>query len=70
MRLLLATLDAIAAGSSYRDVAIHLFGEAAVATDWNGGSDYLKSRVRRLVAACRQIMEDGPLVLRSTIADV
>lgn len=69
MRLILATLDALAAGASYRDIAIRLYGKTAVASDWNEGSDYLKSRVRRLVGACRQVMEDGPLTLLNTPAE-
>ena len=48
--ILLRTLDALAIEPRYRAVAIALFGAERVAQDWNSSSDFLKSRVRRLVA--------------------
>lgn len=48
--MLLATLDGLAQGWSHRQIAIALFGEKTVSADWGGRSDFLKSRVRRLIA--------------------
>lgn len=53
--LLLATLDGIAAGASQRDMARSLFGQAIMMRDWDGPSDYLRARVRRLVRDARRL---------------
>lgn len=50
--------DALHAGASYRDMAIALFGRDRVAADW-GGSDHLKSRVRRRAAEARAMAAGG-----------
>jgi len=55
----LRVADALAAGASYREIAIALFGEARVRAEWNGPSDFLLSRVRRRVAEARA-MAEGP----------
>jgi hypothetical protein len=47
---LLRTLNVLAVEPNYRAVAVALFGPERVAQDWNSSSDFLKSRVRRLVA--------------------
>lgn len=47
--LTLRVQDALIAGASQRDIAGALFGEARTAAEWNGRSDSLCSRVRRLV---------------------
>ncbi|UUL82551.1 DNA -binding domain-containing protein [Sphingomonas qomolangmaensis] len=41
--------DAIAAGASYREMAVALYGEQLVGSEWKGRSDFLMSRVRRRV---------------------
>lgn len=51
--------DALAAGASQRDIAAELFGEEAMALDWNGRSDALRSRVRRLVREARKMAAGG-----------
>lgn len=51
--------DAIAAGASYREIAIALYGETVVGTEWKGRSDFLMSRVRRHVAAARTMVAGG-----------
>lgn len=47
---LLRTLNVLALEPNYHAVAVALFGPERVAQDWNSSSDFLKSRVRRLVA--------------------
>jgi hypothetical protein len=51
--------DALAAGVSQREIAAELFGAEAVAHDWNGRSDALRSRVRRLVREARTMATGG-----------
>jgi len=49
---LVATLqvaDALADGASHREIGTALFGADAMARHWNGRSDALRSRIRRLV---------------------
>ena len=55
MAMLLATIDGLARGWSQKEIAIALFGEKTVAADWGGRSDFLKSRVRRLIAWAREL---------------
>ena len=59
--LLLATLDELARGASQRQIALSLFGKASVDRDWIGRSDYLRLRVRRLVASARALAGGGYL---------
>ncbi|UAK25473.1 DNA -binding domain-containing protein [Sphingomonas nostoxanthinifaciens] len=59
----LSTIDALAAGASLRQVAIALFGQEEVRVHWNHPSDYMKSRVRRLVAEARRLSSGGHLDL-------
>jgi hypothetical protein len=51
--------DARAAGASYRDIAIALYGEPRTQADWVGGGRSLHSRVRRLVATARTMASGG-----------
>jgi hypothetical protein len=57
--LLLATLDAQACGCSLRQTAARVFGDEQVARHWRDPSDYLKMRVRRLVAQARALISGG-----------
>ena len=59
----LRALDAARAGASPRDIADALFGEDRVSTDWNGQSDYLRSRIRRAIAAGTSLANGGYLAL-------
>lgn len=45
--------DAHAAGASQREIAALLFGTRNAESEWRAASDYLRSRVRRLVANAR-----------------
>ncbi|MGF7148939.1 hypothetical protein FHS96_002581 [Sphingomonas zeicaulis] len=56
---LLRVHDARASGASHRDIAIALFGPRMVRDSWGEGSDFLKSRVRRLVHDARQMAAGG-----------
>jgi hypothetical protein len=51
--------DALGAGASYRQIAITLFGEARVRDEWNGASDSMRSRVRRLVGLANDLAAGG-----------
>ena len=55
----LQVADGLSAGASYRDVALALFGEARVRTDWRTRSDYLLSRVRRRAAEAAKMLAGG-----------
>lgn len=57
--LILRTLDALAIDCSHRAVARELFGQERVEADWERGSDYLRSSVRRLIASARHLAEGG-----------
>lgn len=48
--------DGLAAGAPQRDIAAVLFGQNQVATGWNGASDFLRSKLRRLVAQQRRMV--------------
>lgn len=63
MMMVLATIDGLARGWSQREIATALFGAEAVAADWAGRSDFLKSRVRRLIASARNLGGDAYLGL-------
>lgn len=51
--------DAHAAGVKHRNIAVVLFGQAAVAADWNGGSGYLRCRVQRLIRLGERLVHGG-----------
>jgi hypothetical protein len=53
----LVALDANMAGASYRDIAILLYGEAAVSSNWHSG--HLKDRVRYAVREGKRLMNGG-----------
>lgn len=55
----LKALDASWSGAHARDIATALFGERVVARDWTSASDYLRSRVRRAVAAGECLSNGG-----------
>jgi hypothetical protein len=55
----LIALDESLAGKSYRQIAITIFGEKRVAEEWYGASQFLKDRVRRLVARGTELMKGG-----------
>jgi hypothetical protein len=46
----LIALDESPAGRTYREITITIYGEKRAAEDWQGSSQYLKDRMRRLVA--------------------
>lgn len=56
---MLMLLDARSAGASLRDVAEMLFGRSMVSARWDGASDFLKSRVRRLARDARHMSAGG-----------
>jgi hypothetical protein len=51
--------DALAEGASQREIAAVLFGTDAMSRDWNGRSDALRSRIRRLVREARATAAGG-----------
>ncbi|MEZ0243081.1 MAG: DUF2285 domain-containing protein [Sphingomonas sp.] len=51
--------DGVAAGASQREIAIILFGAERVAQGWDGRTDSLRSRVRRLVVDARAMARGG-----------
>ena len=55
----LRALDGRRAGASYREIATALFGEARVASDWTSSSDYLRTRVQRLVRRADGLARGG-----------
>lgn len=55
----LRVADALTTGASQREIATVLFGAEAVARDWNGRSDALRSRLRRLVREARTMAAGG-----------
>lgn len=55
----LRVADALADGASHRDIAIALFGDSCVRSDWDGSSDALRSQVRRLVGLSRTLQHGG-----------
>ncbi|WP_334538087.1 DUF2285 domain-containing protein [Bradyrhizobium sp. AZCC 2230] len=59
LRHALIALDGALAGKTYRQIAIAIFGEKHVAEEWNGMSQFLKDRTRRLVAKGRELMQGG-----------
>lgn len=61
--LALRAVDGRQAGANPRDIATALFGYDTVRTDWEGPSDYLRSRVRRAIAAGERLANGGYLML-------
>ena len=59
----LRALDASRMGANRREIAAALFGQDIVRRDWDGGSDYLRSRVRRAIAAGKGLADGGYLDL-------
>jgi hypothetical protein len=51
--------DALSAGATQREVAEILVGVEQARFDWNGASDSLRSRVRRLVKEARRLAAGG-----------
>jgi hypothetical protein len=51
--------DAIAAGASYREMAVALYGEESVRAEWKGRSDFLMSRIRRRASEARAMAAGG-----------
>lgn len=51
--------DALVAGASQREIADVLFGAERAAADWDGASDSLRSRMRRLVGEARRLARGG-----------
>lgn len=64
-RLLMALRahDGRQAGANPRDIAAALFGRDVECRDWYGPSDYLRSRVRRAIAAGEHLINGGYLEL-------
>jgi hypothetical protein len=55
----LIALDESLRGKTYRQIAITIFGEKKVAEEWQGPSQFLKDRTRRLVAKGTELMKGG-----------
>lgn len=51
--------DALAAGASQRDIALHFFGSERIPADWRTASDSLRSRVRRLMRDAKRMAGGG-----------
>ena len=51
--------DGLVDGASHREIAEALYGTERVESDWEGRSDSLRSRVRRLVAEARRLSRGG-----------
>jgi hypothetical protein len=62
-RIALQALDASRAGMPPREIAVALFGDRIARRDWDGASDYLRSRVRRAIALGEQLAGGGYLGL-------
>lgn len=59
----LRALDGSRDGANPREIATALFGPDTVRKDWAGASDYLRSRVRRAIAAGERLASGGHLDL-------
>lgn len=57
--VMLQVLDGLSAGASQRDIGEAVYGAARVASDWEGRSDSLRSRVRRLAIGARRLSRGG-----------
>ncbi|MEV5032430.1 DUF2285 domain-containing protein [Sphingobium sp. LMC3-1-1.1] len=56
---LLRVHDARASGATQRDIGKVFFGAEAVERGWDGGTDHIRQRVRRLVKSARDMAEGG-----------
>ncbi|HKY80541.1 MAG TPA: DUF2285 domain-containing protein [Sphingobium sp.] len=56
---LLRVHDARASGASHRDIGEILFGTQAVASGWEGRTDHVRQRVRRMVKSARAMAQGG-----------
>lgn len=56
---LLRVHDAVADGATHREIAAALFGRGRTKLAWNGASDSLRSQVRRMVSAARELSSGG-----------
>ncbi len=56
---LLRVHDGLKAGASQREIAECLFGKDWVVSGWDGRSDFLRSRVRRMIAMQRRLIAGG-----------
>lgn len=61
--LMLQVHDGLAAGARHREIAGALYGAERVAADWEGTSDSLRSRIRRLADGARRLARGGYLAL-------
>lgn len=57
--LMLRVHDGLAAGASQREIAVALYGPDQVGRGWEGSSDAIRSRIRRLVAEARAMAKGG-----------
>lgn len=55
----LQVFDGLSAGASHHDIAVALYGDDRVAAEWNGKSDSMRSRVRRLVGLANDLAAGG-----------
>jgi hypothetical protein len=55
----LQVFDGLSAGASHRDIAVALYGGNRVAAEWNGASDSMRSRVRRLAGLAHDLAAGG-----------
>jgi hypothetical protein len=55
--LALQAYDGWAAGASHREIGIALYSARRVAEDWDGASDFLRLRVRRLISFARKMVD-------------
>jgi len=55
----LIALDESLRGKTYRQIAVSIFGDKKVAEEWQGPSQFLKDRTRRLVAKGTELMKGG-----------
>lgn len=51
--------DALMQDASHREIGEAVYGEAKVAREWGRPSDFLRSRVRRLVHGAREMAAGG-----------
>lgn len=56
---LLRVRDGLKACASQREIAECLFGGDLVARGWDGSSDFLRSRLRRMIALQRRLVDGG-----------
>ncbi|MEY9437315.1 hypothetical protein ABIF14_004406 [Bradyrhizobium elkanii] len=59
LRQALLALDESLNGKTYRQIATAIFGAKMVADEWQGPSQFLKDRTRRLVAKGTELMRGG-----------